>query len=505
MLKFDKPFIIFEMANNHQGSLEHGKKIIRELYEVSKNFDFDFAVKFQYRNLDTFIHPLYKDRMDLKFVKRFSDTRLSEEEFLLLKAECESYGFKTICTPFDEISVSKIVKHKYDFIKVASCSVKDWPLLEEIAKYDLPIISSSGGAKIEDVDKIVSFFSHKNKSFALMHCVGIYPTENKLLSLNRIDWFKQRYPNLTVGFSTHEVPGELMPAAIAVAKGAMIFEKHVGVETDEIELNAYSCTPKQVLNWLNTIKNSFEMCGVKTLDEHKIDQKELDGLKDLKRGVFSKKSLKKGEFFTKDDVFFAMPKGDFQMTSEEFSKHNLKFICGEDYEELFAITDFKIAEVDAKKHIAHILHKVKSQLNNAGIIINKESQIELSHHFGLENLNRYGAVLINCINCEEYCKKIIVLVENQTHPEHFHKIKKETFQILWGEMELIIDGVKKICLAGDIITIERGQKHSFSTKKGVIFEEVSTKSYENDSYYLNAEINKNKLRKTKLEEWQLRF
>ena len=70
-----KPLIIFEMANNHMGSVDHGKKIINSLKEQAKFFDFDFAVKFQYRVLDTFIHPEYKDRMDLKFVKRFSETR----------------------------------------------------------------------------------------------------------------------------------------------------------------------------------------------------------------------------------------------------------------------------------------------------------------------------------------------------------------------------------------------------------------------------------------------
>ena len=58
-------------------------------HKVSKNFDFNFAFKFQYRNLDTLIHPDYKDRMDLKYVKRFSETKLTEEEFLVLKKEVE--------------------------------------------------------------------------------------------------------------------------------------------------------------------------------------------------------------------------------------------------------------------------------------------------------------------------------------------------------------------------------------------------------------------------------
>ena len=84
MALFDKPLFIFEMANNHQGSVEHGKTIIRAMKEAAREYEnvFDFAVKFQYRDLDTFIHPDYRQRYDVKNVKRFQETRLSEAEFL---------------------------------------------------------------------------------------------------------------------------------------------------------------------------------------------------------------------------------------------------------------------------------------------------------------------------------------------------------------------------------------------------------------------------------------
>ena len=130
MSKRKKPLIIFEMANNHMGSVSHGKEIIRQLKEQAKNYNFEYAVKFQYRDLETFIHPDYKDRVDLKFIKRFSETRLSDEDYLSLKKECEKVGFKTVCTPFDEVSAKKIKRHNYDYIKIASCSIKDWPLLK---------------------------------------------------------------------------------------------------------------------------------------------------------------------------------------------------------------------------------------------------------------------------------------------------------------------------------------------------------------------------------------
>jgi len=130
---FDKLFI-FEMANNHSGELEHGLKIIRDISKVAKKYDFSFAFKFQYRDLDTFIHSDYHSRTDIKYVKRFAETALNEDDFLKLKKEIESEGLMTICTPFDEVSVDKIVKHQYDVLKIASCSFTDWPLLEKIVQ-----------------------------------------------------------------------------------------------------------------------------------------------------------------------------------------------------------------------------------------------------------------------------------------------------------------------------------------------------------------------------------
>ncbi len=206
--KRSKSLVVFDMANNHNGDVNHGLKIIREIHEVCKEFkeDFIFGFKFQYRDLDTFIHPDYKDRMDIKYVKRFSETRLNDDEFKLMKEEVDKLGFISVCTPFDEESVDKIVEQEFDMIKIASCSFTDWPLLEKVTQADLPIIASTASYKLEEIDKVVSFFEHRNKNLILMHCIGEYPTEKESLQLNQIDLLKKRYPEIKIGFSTHEEP-----------------------------------------------------------------------------------------------------------------------------------------------------------------------------------------------------------------------------------------------------------------------------------------------------------
>src|SRR5664279_6415318 len=98
-----RPLFIFEMANNHMGSPDHGLRILRETHEACAPFQskFQLGFKLQYRHLDTFIHPAYRDRNDIKYVKRFREARLEEAEFRTLKAEMDRLGFLPICTPFD--------------------------------------------------------------------------------------------------------------------------------------------------------------------------------------------------------------------------------------------------------------------------------------------------------------------------------------------------------------------------------------------------------------------
>src|SRR4051812_37578626 len=69
-----RPLFIFEMANNHMGRVDHAVAIVDALRDATQGFpQFTFAVKLQYRSIPDCIHPDYRDRYDLKFVKRFSE------------------------------------------------------------------------------------------------------------------------------------------------------------------------------------------------------------------------------------------------------------------------------------------------------------------------------------------------------------------------------------------------------------------------------------------------
>ena len=187
----NKKLFIFEMANNHMGDVSHGKRIIEEFSRVKDRYPlFDYGMKFQFRDMDTFIHPDYKNRVDLKYVKRFQETDLTDDQFLELKKMAEDHGFIPICTGFDEASIDRIEKMNFPIIKIASCSFTDWPLLNRIAETNVPLIASTAGSTTDEIDNVVSFFLNRKKDLTIMHCVGEYPTSGRNLQLNQLKYLK---------------------------------------------------------------------------------------------------------------------------------------------------------------------------------------------------------------------------------------------------------------------------------------------------------------------------
>ena len=490
--------VILELANNHMGDAEHGLAVIREFAKVCKKFPFKFAFKFQYRQLDTFIHPAYKGRKDIKYVARFEETRLSEEQFLRLKVEAAANGFIAVCTPFDEPSVDRIEKQGYDIIKVASCSFNDWPLLERIVKTDKPVILSTAGAELIDIDSVVSFMEHRRKNFAIMHCVGEYPTPKEHFELGQIDFLRQRYPGITVGYSTHEEPENYDAVRIAVGKGAAILERHVALKTDKYDVNKYSSVPAQVEKWLAAAADAFVMCGVSGA-RRQITSKEAEDLRGLRRGVFARADINPGEKITAANAFFAIPNEPGQMLANDMSKYSVytakeKIAAGKPV--LAAGTDYR----NMRQKVLETVSKIRQLVIDSKIALPPKIEFELSHQYGLEKIDRYGATIINCIN-REYCKKIIIMLPGQENPTHHHKKKEETFQILHGKLLINIEGVEREYPHGEIVVVERGQKHSFRSVDGTVFEEVSTTHYKDDSFYDDQAIMDNKDRKTEMTFW----
>lgn len=492
------PLMVLEMANNHMGDVAHGIELIRAFGEVCRDFPYSFAFKLQYRDLDTFIHPRARGRDDVPYVKRFSETRLSRADFDLLVNEMRANGFLTMATPFDEPSVDLIESQSLDFIKIASCSFTDWPLLERIVASDKPVIASTAGASLDDIDRVISFLTHRQKDFAVLHCVGEYPTPDDRLHLSQVDFLRARYSGVRIGFSTHEAPDHVDIVKIAAAKGVTLFEKHVGLPTARYPINAYSANPAQIRAWLEAAQLAWTICGVGDC-RLPANPAETTSLRSLRRGVFAKHSILAGESIHSKDVYFAFPPEAGQFTANDWSKYST-FVATTDIQPDAPIVPENTQHEDRRAQVWSIAQRIKSLLDTSKIVVPGSADLEISHHYGLERFDETGLVLITVVN-RGYCKKLLVSLPGQSHPEQYHERKEETFHVLYGEVHLTLDGAQRICHPGDVVTIEPGVRHTFFSPDGSVIEEISSTHFTNDSFYTDDSINKNRDRKTFLTYW----
>lgn len=502
LFRFGDLFIC-EMANNHQGSVEHGLTIIRACADVCRAAGVRGAIKLQFRDLDTFIHPAFRDAEEPKHIERFLSTRLTEEQFGVLVEATKAEELVSIATPFDEASVDMMERLGVEVLKIGSCSATDMPLLVRAAEAHKPTICSTGGLALADIDRLVSFLHHRGVYFALMHCVSLYPTPDDKLQLNQIAMLCKRYPDVPVGFSTHELPDNTDAIKIAYAKGARLFERHVGIPTGKIMLNTYSSTPEQIADWIDGWKQAIAMCGA--VNRPPVSVEETDAMRGLARGVYAQHDIPAGSILQPEDVFFAMPLQSGQLSVANW-KGDGTLVADRDYRAQEGISETTSFGVPTMKELIYsIIHEVKGVLNSAGVIVGHDADVELSHHYGLARLREVGAVLIECVRDSQYCEKVVVQLPGQWHPYHYHKKKDETFRVLWGRLEIEIEGNPRVLYPGDTIHIKRGVRHKFKGADGraVVFEEISTANAPNDSFYEDTVINRIKRedRKTELQNW----
>ena len=492
------PLLILDMANNHNGSLSHGKRIIDEVAKLKNPSGHPIAIKFQYRDLPNFIHPNFRERRDIKYVDRFLSTQLSWGDFLELKEHASSLGLLTACTPFDEYSVGMVRDHGFDILKIASASFTDWSLLEALSSWSGPIVASTAGVTQFGIDRVVAFLKNRSREFALMHCVAAYPTLDSNLELNRISNMRDRYLDIPIGYSTHENPNNMLAAPLALAKGAVILERHIGVVAEGSSLNLYSSEVAELNNWIASLDNAIVMMG--SLDSWSVvNASEQDALAGLRRYAFASSKIEKGAKIARDNIFFGIPGQEDQLQANDLGKYE-NFIATSDIEQGSALTRSKLIHTSTEDKVLEIRSQVLEMILKSGVSVPRNALLEISHHYGLEKFDEFGVCMITVIN-RDYCKKLLLLLPGQTHPPMFHKKKDETFFLVHGDAKLLLDHSEVTFNLGDTAVIPPPMIHEMSSVNGAIIEEVSSTHILDDSFYLDDEISRNQSRKTFVQYW----
>jgi N-acetylneuraminate synthase/sialic acid synthase len=219
-------YVIAEIGHNHQGSL----KTAKELFQAAAECGVD-AGKLQKRdNRSLYTREMYDKPYDNEnsFGATYGEHRealeFGKSEYEELQAESARLGIGFFSTAFDLKSADFLAELNTPAYKIASGDLKNIPLLRHVAKIGKPMIVSTGGGTMEDVQRAYDTVMPINPRLCLMQCTCGYPAEFAELDLRVISTYREKFPEVVIGYSGHD-NGIAMPLA-AYMLGARIIEKH---------------------------------------------------------------------------------------------------------------------------------------------------------------------------------------------------------------------------------------------------------------------------------------
>ncbi|HXP52221.1 MAG TPA: N-acetylneuraminate synthase family protein, partial [Bacteroidia bacterium] len=207
-------YIIGEIGQNHNGSMDIAKRIIDMVAEDVKEDLFGLklkkmnAVKFTRRDLK---EELSKSQMDKpydsahSFGKTYGEHRafleLNDEQHFELYTYAKSLGFDFVETLCAIGCLSMLKLFTPDKLKVASRDLTNLPLLGALAETKIPIIVSTGMAGKKELDEALAVITKHHNNITILHCVSQYPTYPQNVNLNTIKYLQENYPGYSIGYS----------------------------------------------------------------------------------------------------------------------------------------------------------------------------------------------------------------------------------------------------------------------------------------------------------------
>lgn len=219
-------YVVAEIGHNHQGDLGQCKELFKLAKECGAN-----AAKLQKRdNRALFTREMYDSpyTSENAFAPTYGAHReyleFDRDEYLELKAYAAEIGITFFSTAFDFPSADFLSDIDLPAFKMASGDLTNIPLLKYVAEMGKPMFVSTGGGQMADVIRAYDAILPINQQICIMQCTASYPPAYEELNLRVIEAYRERFPDIVIGFSSHD-SGISMPL-IAYMLGARVVEKH---------------------------------------------------------------------------------------------------------------------------------------------------------------------------------------------------------------------------------------------------------------------------------------
>lgn len=304
----NKTLIIAEAGVNHNGSMKLAKKLI----DLASKSGADY-VKFQSFKTElvfsknTSKAPYQRKNTSNKTnaIEMAKKLELSEKEHLMLKNYCKKKRIKYLTTFHDLQTLKNHKLFKLDFIKIGSGDINNLPYLEEVSKMKTKVILSTGLSYLKEVQQAISVLTKyklKKKDIIVLHCNTAYPTPMEDTNLNAMNTIKKKL-GVKVGFSDHTEG--IVASLAAVSMGALVIEKHFTLSKKlSGPDHKASLSPRELHNLVSSIRQ-IEISKGNSIK--KPTKSELKNKNFVRKSIFSLKKIKKGEKFSKKNIFIKRP------------------------------------------------------------------------------------------------------------------------------------------------------------------------------------------------------
>jgi len=300
-------YVIAEIGHNHQGSLDKAREMFREAKLAGAH-----AVKLQKRhNQSLYTSAAYNKSYDNE--NSFGATYGEHREFLefgleaytALQAYAKELGVDFFATAFDLQSADFLQALDMPAFKIASGDLRSTPLLAHVAKMGKPMVISTGGAQIDDVQRAYDTVMPLNSQVSILQCTAGYPAAFDELDLKVIATYRERFPGAVIGFSSHD-NGIVMPVA-AYMLGARIIEKHFTLNramkgTD----HAFSLEPVGLRKMVRDLDRTYKAMGD---GQKKVYESERAPIIKMGKSLVVARDLPSGHVLTATDVVMKSPAG----------------------------------------------------------------------------------------------------------------------------------------------------------------------------------------------------
>ena len=295
------PLVIAEMGINHEGSLETAFKMVDAAYEAGAE-----VIKHQTHVVDDEMSKEAKNvipgNADISIYEIMKRCALNEEDEIKLKQYVEDKGMIYLSTPFSRAAADRLEKIGVAAYKIGSGECNNYPLLEHIANFGKPIILSTGMNDINSVKKAVNIFEKYKIQYALLHTTNLYPTPTHLVRLGAMQELQSHFPNAIVGLSDHTTNN--LACFAATALGACILERHFTDSMDRPGPDIVNSMDPTALKELIMGSKEISLMRGGKKEAAKEEQVTIDF---AFATVVSIKDIKKGDIFTKDNLWVKRP------------------------------------------------------------------------------------------------------------------------------------------------------------------------------------------------------